>query len=103
MHPSQLCRRHSLVHVANLVRLKLTHWKAAGTASPCFVTHLMDDLGNAKDAEEQVAIIRGCAGLAYAGKTGYQCQTSDVLIGILAGAESVRRSFQAQINYTDFL
>lgn len=78
MNPSQLSRRHSLVHVANLVWVKLTHchWKAAGTASPCFVTHLMNDLSNAKDAEEEVEIIRGCAGLAYAGKTEYHCQTS---------------------------
>lgn len=60
----------ALVSVANLVRAKLTPRKDAGTASPCFVTHLMNDLNNGKDdAEEQVEIIRGCAGLAYAGKT----------------------------------
>ncbi|KAG6376689.1 cytochrome P450 [Boletus reticuloceps] len=38
----------------------------AGTASPCFVTHLMSDLDNTDDAQEQVEVIRGCAGLAYA-------------------------------------
>ncbi|KAF8128421.1 cytochrome P450 [Boletus edulis] len=38
----------------------------AGTASPCFVTHLMSDLDNTEDAQEQVEVIRGCAGLAYA-------------------------------------
>ncbi|KAI9456445.1 cytochrome P450 [Boletus coccyginus] len=35
---------------------------AAGTASPCFVTHLMND----EKTNEDVEIIRGCAGLAYA-------------------------------------
>ncbi|KAN0082680.1 Cytochrome P450 [Tylopilus felleus] len=38
----------------------------AGTASPCFVTHLMNDLTDTEDAEEQAEIIKGCAGLAYA-------------------------------------
>ncbi|KAH0828605.1 cytochrome P450 [Lanmaoa asiatica] len=52
---------------------------AAGTASPCFVTHLMDDLSNTDDVGEQVDIIRGCAGLAYAGKIGRRCQSSDTV------------------------
>lgn len=41
-----------------------------GTASPCFVTHLMNDLTNTEEGGEQVDIIRGCAGLAYAGERG---------------------------------
>ena len=62
------------------MHIKLTRWKAAGTASPCFVTHLMND-ENAKGEDE---IIRGCAGLAYAGESGYRCQSSDVLTGVLS-------------------
>lgn len=31
----------------------------------------MNDLSNTEDAKEQAEIIKGCAGLAYAGKTGY--------------------------------
>lgn len=31
----------------------------------------MNDLTNIEDAKEQVEIIRGCAGLAYAGKLGH--------------------------------
>ena len=33
----------------------------------------MNDLTNTEDSEEQVEIIRGCAGLAYAGKIEYPC------------------------------
>lgn len=78
MLPSQLCRRRWLVHVAKPMQVKLTRWKAAGTASPCFVTHLMND----EKTNEDVEIIRGCAGLAYAGESGYRCQSSDVLTGV---------------------
>ncbi|KIJ60731.1 hypothetical protein HYDPIDRAFT_98167 [Hydnomerulius pinastri MD-312] len=39
---------------------------AAGTASPCFVSHLINDLNSKENLEDQVEIIKGCAGLAYA-------------------------------------
>lgn len=39
----------------------------------------MDDLV-AEDAEEEVEIIRGCAGLAYAGKLRHRRYSSGVLI-----------------------
>ncbi|OJA07818.1 hypothetical protein AZE42_03417 [Rhizopogon vesiculosus] len=37
------------------------------TASPCFVSHLMSDLDDKGDADDQIETIKGCAGLAYAG------------------------------------
>lgn len=36
-----------------------------GTASPCFVSNLLNDIDT--DAVSQREIIKGCAGLAYAG------------------------------------
>lgn len=43
----------------------------------------MEDLNNTEDAGEQVEIIRGCAGLAYAGKLRHSYQNSDVLTGVI--------------------
>ena len=54
----------------------------------------MDDLGSAEDAQEQAEVVRGCAGLAYAGKTGYTyLSVSTYSLEYPAGAESVRRRF----------
>lgn len=39
--------------------------QAEGTASPCFVSNLLNDIDT--DAVSQREIIKGCAGLAYAG------------------------------------
>ncbi|KAG1721199.1 cytochrome P450 [Suillus paluster] len=39
---------------------------ANGTASPCFVSRLMNDLDSEVYADDQMEIIKGCAGLAYA-------------------------------------
>ncbi|KAF9219295.1 cytochrome P450 [Gyrodon lividus] len=39
---------------------------AAGAASPCFVSHLVKDLNNNENVENEIKTIKGCAGLAYA-------------------------------------
>ncbi|OAX41845.1 cytochrome P450 [Rhizopogon vinicolor AM-OR11-026] len=39
---------------------------ANGTASHCFVSHLMSDSDGKGDADDQIETIKGCAGLAYA-------------------------------------
>ncbi|KAG0698625.1 cytochrome P450 [Suillus ampliporus] len=51
---------------------------ADGTASPCFVSNLMSNLDSKADADDQIKIIKGCAGLAYA-----------------AGAESIASSLSS--------
>lgn len=50
-----------------------------GTASPCFVSHLLSDLTSNEDTEDQVETIKGCAGLAYAGELVFMIHLTGVL------------------------
>lgn len=49
--------------------------QANGTASPCFVSHLMSDLDSKEDVDDEIEVIKGCAGLAYAGMSLVPRQT----------------------------
>ncbi|KAK0211153.1 cytochrome P450 [Desarmillaria ectypa] len=67
-----------------------------GTAAPCFVSYLLDDLEMKKENRQQEDTIRNCAGLALAGTLPHSNGLLPILITLLAaGAESTVSSLSS--------